>query len=95
MNAKDPVLPVASSKFSKAQKFFLACAIAASTTAIAAVPSYAVGGTTTDTSPAGILDAMKAGADDMDGIAGLAAALGISSSVFGGGALIFKRFIYG
>lgn len=50
--------------------------------------------TTTTTSPATVLDPMNQGAQDIDDIAGLAAAVGISSCVFGAGALIFKRFIY-
>lgn len=58
----------------------------------AASPSFAQ--TTTSTAPATVLDPFKEGANDMDDIAGLAAAVGISSVVFGGGALIFKRFIY-
>jgi hypothetical protein len=50
--------------------------------------------TTTSTAPDTVLDKMNAGVNDIDDIAGMAAAVGISSVVFGGGAMIFKRFIY-
>jgi hypothetical protein len=59
------------------------------------VPFAAHAQTTTPTTPAGVLDPMKDGANDMDDLAGLGAAIGISSTVYGVGSNIFKRFGYG
>ena len=56
--------------------------------------SAQLGGTTVPTGPANVLDAMTDGAGDLDSLAGLAAAMGMGSTIFGAGALIVKRFIY-
>jgi hypothetical protein len=79
-------------KLSKKQAIFFS--VVSATIALSVAPP-AIAQTTSTTAPASVLDPFKEGANDMDDIAGLAAAVGISSVVFGGGALIFKRFIYG
>jgi energy-converting hydrogenase Eha subunit F len=60
--------------------------------AVLATPSYAA--TTINTDPSTVLDEMVTGAGGMDDLSGLVAALGMSSTIFGGAALIFKRFVY-
>jgi|FLYL01.1.fsa_nt_gi hypothetical protein len=55
-------------------------------------PSFAQ--TTTSTDPDSVLTSFQNGTGKMDDIGGAAAALGMSSAIFGGAALIFKRFIY-
>lgn len=84
-----------SKKIKKIQKIALPLIASCAVFGAIALPSVARADTTTPTTPAGVLDPMIAGAQDMDNLAGLSAALGISSSVFGAGALIFKRFVYG
>lgn len=78
----------------KVSKLALLAGAGLITLSAVALPFAASAQTTTTTTPAGVLDPMKDGANDMDDLAGLAAAMGISSAVFGAGALIFKRFIY-
>jgi hypothetical protein len=56
--------------------------------------SSSLADTTTSTDPKTILGTFKASTDSVDDIGGAAAAMGMSTCVFGGGALIFKRFIY-
>ncbi len=78
------------------KKAFIGAAFLALAASFAfATPSMAqLGATTVPTTPADVLNVLDAGAGDMDGIAGLAAAMGIGSTVAGAGALIFKRFVY-
>jgi fructose-specific phosphotransferase system IIC component len=59
---------------------------------LAAAPSLAQ--TTTSTDPTKILTTFKTSTDQMDDIGGAAAAMGMATTVFAGGALIVKRFIY-
>lgn len=60
----------------------------------AVAPSHAAGTLSADDSPATVLDNMTTSVGKMDGIAAVAAGLGIATTVFGGTALILKRFIY-
>lgn len=65
---------------------------ALSLTAIA--PSHAAAVLSPNDNPATVLDDMTTSVGKMDGIAAIAAGLGIATTVFGGTALILKRFIY-
>jgi hypothetical protein len=73
----------------------IAAVLISSVASVALLPVASMAETTSSTSPDAVLDPMKAGAGDMDELAGLAAAIGISSTVYGVGANIFKRFGYG
>lgn len=59
-----------------------------------AISSPASAQTTTDTDPDSVLASFENGIEKMDDIGGAAAAVGMASAIFGGAALIFKRFIY-
>lgn len=67
--------------------------IAAAFTVISAAPAGAQT-TTTSTDPDTVLTSFQNGVNKMDDIGGAAAAVGMASCIFGGAALIFKRFIY-
>lgn len=93
MTPSIPVRPVSSFKLSK-----IAVIAALSVASLAAFSPSAsaqtAGVTTTNTAPATVLDSMVTGIGKMDDIAGVGAALGMASTIFGGTALILKRFVY-
>lgn len=68
--------------------------VAAAFTVISTAPANAQGTTTTSTDPDTVLTSFQNGVNKMDDIGGAAAAVGMASCIFGGAALIFKRFIY-
>lgn len=85
-----PARVPSNSKISPKTVGFLALAVVS----LATFASPASAQTTTSTQPATILDSMTTGIGKMDDIAGVGAALGMASTIFGGTALVLKRFLY-
>lgn len=83
-------------KLSNKARVFAAGSIACLSLIAISSPSMAQvsGGTTASTDPDTVLDSFQSGTQKMDDIGGAAAAVGMASCIFGGAALIFKRFIY-
>lgn len=93
MNCSTPVIDNKIERKSNfAPKVFAFIAIAS--VALMAAPAHAQTTTTTATDPDVVLDSMLAGVGKMDDIGGVGAALGMATTIFGGTALVLKRFIY-
>ncbi len=78
----------------KVRNYLLAGASVVVISVAAISPASAQTTTTTSTDPDTVLNSFQSGANKLDDIGGAAAALGMASCIFGGAALIFKRFIY-
>jgi len=62
---------------------------------LVATPLVASAETTVSTSPTAVLNDFYTGTAKMDDIAGMGAAMGEASCIFGAAAIVFKRFVYG